>query len=267
LPIEQLIILSIIQGVTEFLPVSSSGHLVLAPIVFNWQDQGLVIDIATHVGSLFAVIIYFRRDVGAVIGGGFQLLTGRRTQESNLFLYLAIGTVPIVIVGGLLVILDMTSVFRSAEVIGWSTLLLGVALYVADTGNMTLRRGEHMTLTDALIIGVAQMLSVIPGASRSGVTMTAARFLGFERTEAARFSMLLSIPTITAAGALAGIELYRNDNAQITTDALIAGGLAFVSALVSIWGLMALLERMSFTPFVVYRVLLGALILGWVYFG
>jgi undecaprenyl-diphosphatase len=267
LPIEQLIILSIIQGVTEFLPVSSSGHLVLAPIVFNWQDQGLLIDIATHVGSLFAVIIYFRRDVGGVIGGGFQLLSGRRTQESTLFVYLALGTVPIVIVGGLLLLFGMTSLFRSAEVIGWSTLLLGVVLYVADTGNMTLRRAEHMTLTDALIIGAAQMLSVIPGASRSGVTMTAARFLGFERTEAARFSMLLSIPTIAAAGALAGFELYRNDNAQITTDALIAGGLAFLSALVSIWGLMALLERMSFTPFVIYRMLLGALILGWTYFG
>jgi undecaprenyl-diphosphatase len=155
---------------------------------------------------------------------------------------------------------------RSAEVIAWTTIGFGVLLYVIDRACMTVKTTEHAGIRDALFIGLAQVLALVPGTSRSGITMTAARLLGYERTESARFSMLMSIPTILAAGALAGLELYETGDVAIQGDAIVAAALSFICALFAIALLMRWLRFASYTPFVIYRLLLGGFLLWWVYF-
>ena len=266
MPLLQLIVLAAVQGITEFLPVSSSGHLILVPEVTGWPDQTLIIDTAVHVGTLGAVLIYFWRDIGAMLLGLLRLLRGRSNKGARLFGLLLLATIPVVLVGGLLSYFDTDEALRSVQVIGWTTLGFGLVLFVADRFFMTLRRLDQMTVGGAVAIGLAQVLALVPGTSRSGITMTAARILGFERRDAARFSMLMSIPAIAAAGALKGSELYRSGDAQLTGDAVIVAGLSFAIAMVAIALLMAWLRRASFTPFVIYRLGLGVGLLVWVYF-
>ncbi|MDP6786306.1 MAG: undecaprenyl-diphosphate phosphatase [Rhodospirillales bacterium] len=256
--------LALVQGITEFLPVSSSGHLVLVPIITGWPDQGLIIDVAVHVGTLGAVMLYFWRDIGRMILGIVSLGKERNGNGARLAGYLIVATVPVA-VAGLAVNYYLADALRSLTVIAWATLIFGLVLYVADRRGMTVRRVEHMTLFDALIVGLAQALSLIPGTSRSGITMSAARMLGLERAEAARFSMLLSIPAILGAGALKTRDLYAAGDIQLSLDAALAAGLAFVTALIAIAVLMAWLKRATFTPFVVYRVLLGGVLLALAY--
>ena len=172
---------------------------------------------------------------------------------------------PVVAAGGLGVRYGVIDRLQSVEVIAWATLGFGIVLYAADRLCLTVRKIEHMTFGGALIIGIAQALALIPGTSRSGITMTAARAMGYERIEAARFSMMLSIPVIVAAGAYEGLKLYRAGDAELTTSAIIAALMAFVAALAAIGALMRWLRRASFTPFVVYRVALGAGLLAWIY--
>ncbi|MBO6519079.1 MAG: undecaprenyl-diphosphate phosphatase [Rhodospirillales bacterium] len=264
MPILHLVILAAVQGITEFLPISSSGHLVLAPIFLGWPDQGLLIDVAVHVGTLFAVVVYLYKDVGAMLAGIGRALKGRRDPGARLFMLLVIGTIPVVGAGFALQHYA-PDIFRSVEVIAWATLGFGILLWIADHVGMTVRRVEHLGVFDVIIIGVAQCLALIPGTSRSGITMTAARFIGMERPDAARFSLLLSIPTIIAAGTLSGIEIYESGNLQLANDAFVAAGLAFIFALIAIALMMAWLRRASFTPFVVYRVALGAFLLAVAY--
>ncbi|MBT5810426.1 MAG: undecaprenyl-diphosphate phosphatase, partial [Rhodospirillaceae bacterium] len=154
---------------------------------------------------------------------------------------------------------------RSAEVIAWTTLGFGVLLWLVDRLGLTIRRIEHLGVFNALFIGMAQVLALVPGTSRAGVTITAARLLGMERSEAARFSMLMSIPTILGAGLLIGLDLYESGDVALRTDVFLAVGLSFVTALVAIWGLMTWLRRSSFTPFVMYRMLLAAGLFYWIY--
>jgi undecaprenyl-diphosphatase len=248
----QITILALVQGITEFLPISSSGHLIMLPIIAGWPDQGLTVDIAVHVGTLAAVVVYFHRDVRALISGGFGLLAGRRDDNTRLALYMIVGTVPVVITG-MAASRYLGDALRNIEVIGWTTLTFGIALWLADRFGMTARRIEHMRLPDVVIIGLAQALSVIPGTSRSGIT------------DGARFSMLLSIPTIIAAGTLAGLDLYQAGDARLTLDAMLAASLAFVTALAAIAILMAWLQHATYTPFVIYRVILGLTLLYFVY--
>lgn len=256
----QITVLALVQGITEFLPISSSGHLILVPIFAGWPDQGLTVDIAVHVGTLAAVMLYFWRDVGSLVVGGLGLLVGRRDDNSRLALWLIVGTVPVV-AAGLAVSLYAGDFLRSVAVIGWTTLGFGIVLWAADRFGMTARRIEHMGLPDVVVIGVAQALAIIPGVSRSGITMTAARMLGFERTDGARFSMLLSIPTIIAAGTLAGVEVYEAGDAQLTAAVMVAAALAFATALAAIALMMAWLRRATFMPFVLYRIVLGGFLL------
>lgn len=264
----QIVVLALVQGITEFLPISSSGHLVLVPVVADWPDQGLALDVAVHVGTLGAVVIYFWRDVALMLGGLWRTLMGRRDPGARLFWQIAAATVPVVIAGLALRTLLGDAYFRSIAVIGWTMLLFGVVLWLADRLSMTVKRLEHMAFSEAMVIGLAQVLALIPGTSRSGITMTAARALGYERADAARFSLLLSIPTILAAGLLAGLDIYRSGDTALTEAALLAAALAFVSALVAIALMMAWLRRASFTPFVIYRVVLGVVLLavayGWI---
>lgn len=255
-----LIVLAIVQGITEFLPISSSAHLILVPYLTGWPDQGVMLDVAVHVGTLGAVVVYFRRDVWDMIVGLARLLAGRRNPGARLALQIVAATVPVVIAGWFVKQYGVEHL-RRIDVIAWATLGFGVLLYFVDRMSMTVRRIEHMVFGSALLIGCAQVLALIPGTSRSGITMTAARWMGYERTEAARFSMLMSIPVIVAAGALEGLDLYRAGDAELTVSVAVAVVLAFGAALAAIGLMMRWLERASFTPFVVYRVVLGGALL------
>ena len=202
----QLAVIALIQGITEFLPISSSGHLVLIPILTGWQDQGLVIDVAVHVGTLGAVMTYLWRDIWMMITGLLKPGNIRRNPGLRLIAQIIVATIPLAIVGAV-VYQYLGDSLRSAAVVGWATLGFGVLLYLADRFTVTINRIEHMTWGRAFTIGIAQIFALIPGASRAGTTITMARCLGFERTEAARFSMLLSIPAILAAGSAATLDL------------------------------------------------------------
>ena len=260
----QIVVLALVQGITEFLPVSSSGHLALVPMLTDWPDQGLKMDVAVHVGTLLAVLLYFWRDVGLLLTGVGHVLTFRGGPASRLVLHLALATVPVVAVG-ILFKDQIEASLRSLEVIAWATLGFGILLGIADRFGLTVRRMEHMRWPDALVIGVAQALALIPGTSRSGITMTAARMLGYERVDAARFSLLMSIPTIAAAGTLVGVDLARAEDWTVTREALVAAALSMVAALLAVAVMMAWLRRAGFMPFVVYRILLGLGLLAIVY--
>jgi len=255
-----IVILALVQGVTEFLPISSSAHLILVPAMTGWPDQGLIVDVAVHVGTLGAVILYFWRDLWSMTAGLTRMLRGRRDAQGRLALYLIIGTLPLV-AAGLAFDTYYPEGLRGIRVIGWATLGFGILLYVLDQVGMTVRRVEHLRIFDVIIIGCAQVLALIPGTSRSGITMSAARMLGMERRDAARFSMLLSIPAIIGAGALKAMDLIEAGNAQLTSDAIFSAALAFVAALTAIAAMMAWLRRATFTPFVLYRIALGGFLL------
>ena len=259
-----LLTVALLQGITEFLPISSSGHLVLAPRVMGWPDQGLTIDVAVHVGTLGAVIAYMWRELWTMVRDLLKLFSGRIEAGTRLAFYLFIASIPVGVAGFLLKSQFQDGV-RSAEIIGWAFLGFGILLYLGDRYGLTVRRMEHMTVGTALVIGILQAFAVIPGASRAGTTITGARLMGMERREAARFSMLLSIPAIVGAGLLLGLELWQSDDVRLQTDAIIAAMLAFGSALVAIVLMMGWLRRANFTPFVAYRVVVGAAILVWAY--
>lgn len=259
-----LIVLAVVQGITEFLPISSSAHLILVPCLGHFPDQGLDMDIAVHVGTLGAVMLYFWRDIWQMILGLWAALRLKKTPGGRLALAVLVATVPVVVVG-VLVKDYVATAGRSIAVLGWSTLIFGILLYVADRIGLTVRRIEHLKLPDATIIGLAQAIALIPGTSRSGITMTAARLLGYERGEAARFSMLMSIPTILAAGTLAALDIVKTDQPLVTTVAIYGAGLSFLTALIAIALLMRWLRHASFTPFAVYRLLLGAALLAAAY--
>lgn len=266
MPIEQILILALIQGITEFLPISSSGHLILAPALFHWADQGVLTDIMTHMGSLLAVLVYFWRDVVALARGLLVLLTGRLTPEGRMALYIIAGTVPIVIVGALFKVTGLSDLMRSPVVVAWDAIIFGVVLYLADSFGGFRKTIDDIDFKSAMTIGAAQALALVPGTSRSGITMTAGRALGYARPDAARFSFLLSIPATAAAGVLILGDAVKNHQ-PIGVDALITGALTFVTALATIAVLMAIIRRHSFLPFVIYRVLLGAVLLGLAYGG
>jgi undecaprenyl-diphosphatase len=255
-----IVILALVQGITEFLPISSSGHLIMLPHLFHWPDQGLIVDVAVHVGTLGAVVLYLWRDVWRMTAGFGRLLQGRRNPDATLALFVVAATVPVVVAGFALKRYYPEGI-RDLAVVGWATLGFGIALWVADRIGMTVRRMEHIGFSDVLIIGFSQVLALVPGTSRSGITMTAARLLGMERPDAARFSMILSIPTIVGAGVLEGWELYKLGDTQLTADVFLATALAFVAALVAIVLMMAWLRRASFAPFVVYRIALGVFLI------
>ncbi len=267
MPLLNIIVLSAVQGITEFLPVSSSAHLVLVPIFTGWPDQGLIIDVAVHVGTLLAVVIYFRRDVwGMIAATGRRFQPGRRRrrdgEEFRIAMLVVVATVPAVAAGWAVNEFNQ-DLFRGLEVIAWATVGFAVLLYLADKLSLTIKRLDNLGFAGALFIGSFQALALIPGTSRAGITITAARILGMERTEAARFSMLLSIPIIIAAGSLKGWELYRTGDAQLTDTVFTAIAISFVFAIITIAGFMAWLQHSGFTPFVVYRLILGVFLL-WV---
>ncbi len=267
----QLSLVSIVQGITEFLPISSSGHLAILHLPLGWPDQGPEIDVAVHVGTLFAVIFYLRAEVRRLIVTLFTFTKGEvrgpSEADKGLLLALIIGTLPLAVFGALIVLLDWADLLRTAEVVGWMTLLFALPLYFADKYGSHEKVLENADWKNGLYMGLAQCLALVPGTSRSGVTITLARQLGFKRTDAARYSMLLSIPAILAAGSAITYGLIEEGNVELGIDALLAAALAALTAFLAIKVLMAWLERATLLPFVLYRLVLGSVILAWVYLG
>lgn len=259
----QIIVLSLLQGFTEFLPISSSAHLILPSQVLGWDDQGLAFDVATHIGTLAAVILYFRRDILTITQGWFTTgFSGNSNEHARLGWAIIIATIPAGLVG--VIFGDWIEAhLRSAAVIAYSTIGFGILLLVADRTAKEQKEMLHMTLMVALIIGLFQALALIPGTSRSGITMTAALLLGFHRNTAARFSFLISIPLILAAGLLKTKDLVEQAATVDWATIGLAALLSAVSAYVCIYFFLSLINRIGMTPFVVYRLLLGAILLIW----
>ena len=257
-----LLLVALIQGVTEFLPVSSSGHLILLPNLTGLDDQGQVIDAAVHVGTLGAVILYFWADVREALAGSLRLARGKiDTRGAFLALCLVVATIPVILFGLVLALTGLDDTLRSMAVVGWATLLFGILLYVADQRGGTARKAEEWTLKHALIMGAWQAVALIPGTSRSGITITAGRMLGYDREGAARIAMLMSIPTIIASGVFISGEVIATADAAAARDGAIAAAFAFLSALLALVLMMRLLRTVSFTPYVIYRIVLGVIIL------
>ncbi len=256
----QIIALAILQGLTEFLPISSSAHLILLPILANWQDQGLAFDVAVHVGTLTAVILYFRQTLNSLLHDWFKSVHQRQTiGDSRLAWAVLFGTIPVGLAG--LFLGDVIELYlRSPLVIATTTILFGLLLGWADWQGKQQRTEHQLTWKDVFIVGIAQAMALIPGTSRSGITMTAGLILGLNRNAAARFSFLLSVPVIFLAGSLKTIELIQS---ATDTDwfALITGaGLSAISAYLCIHLFLKLLERMGMWPFVIYRLILGVIL-------
>ena len=259
-----LLMLALIQGITEFLPVSSSGHLILFPVLLGIEDQGVVLDVAVHVGTLGAVIIYFRTEVMRAIRGGFRLLRGDfQSPEARLALLLILATIPVVLFGFVLKLTGLADAMRSIALIGWTMLIFGLVLYWADRTGAEVKEASDWSIRDAIIMGLWQAVALIPGTSRSGITITGARALGYNREDAARLAMLMSIPTIIASGVLLAGDVVSEANWQLARDAGLAALLAFFAALAALALMMRLLKTISFTPYVIYRVFLGLFLL-WV---
>lgn len=257
-----LLILALIQGVTEFLPISSSGHLILLPNLSGLDDQGQVVDVAAHVGTLAAVVLYFWQDVKLGLAGVPRMLTGKiDTPGSKLAFLLAVATVPVVLFGLFLALSGLDEKLRSITVIGWTMLGFGIVLYIADQKGAATRQDSDWTIRDACLMGCAQMLALIPGTSRSGITITAGRWLGYDRHGAAKLSMLMSIPAIFASGSYLAVKVARDADMAAARDGAIVAGMSFVAALLALILMMRLLKSVSFTPYVIYRVLFGAMLL------
>lgn len=258
----QLAILALVQGITEFLPISSSGHLILLPRLLHAADQGLALDVAVHVGTLGAVMLYFREDVARMWRGLMDILARRfGSEDAKLLFLLAISTVPVVIAGLILKVTGLSDAMRSVAVIGWTMLIFGIFLYWADQRGATIKTAAEWTLKDAIVMGLWQAVALIPGTSRSGITITASRMLGYRREDGARLAMLMSIPTIIASGTLLGIDVIGQADWELAGDAAIGAVLAFVSAYLALALMMRLLQSVSFTPYVIYRIVLGVILL------
>jgi len=258
----QLIILSLIQGITEFLPVSSSAHLILVPLLTEWQDQGLAIDVAAHLGSLFAVVLYFRKDISRILFAGMHSILNKEVfdQDSKLFWCLAIASLPVLVSGFLL--RDIVSTYlRDPLIIATASIGFGLLLWYADTAGKRIRQMNSINLRDAIIIGLAQVLALVPGTSRSGITMTAALMLGLDRKSAARFSFLMAVPIILAAGGYESLKLIQMEmemgGVVNINDFCLTAFLSAISALFSIHVFLKFLDKIGMLPFVIYRVVLG----------
>jgi len=256
----EAIILALVQGLTEFLPISSSAHLILPSQVFGWQDQGLAFDVAVHVGTLLAVILYFRQEVGQLLVGWVNSMRGQHNEHSRLAWLMIWATIPAGLAG--LLGGDLIENFaRSALVIATTTILFGLLLWYADVKASERQGLAGLTLKQAVLVGLAQALALIPGTSRSGITMTAGMLIGLTKTDAARFSFLLSIPVIIMAGGYQGLKLVQQPAAVDWLAVLTGVGVSFVAAYFCIHFFLQIISRMGMLPFVLYRLALGIILL------
>lgn len=259
-------ILALVQGISEFLPVSSSGHLILVHHLLgeggNMWGEALTMDIAVHIGTLFAIVIYCWKDLMAMLKSLLRVASGKAQDKNEIRLiwFLLVASVPVLALGLAFHILEPAWA-RALPVAAWSLIIFGILLGLADRYMPMIRTVEQMTWKDALIVGFAQMLALIPGTSRSGITMTAARGLGFSRVEAARFSFLLAVISVSGAGAVGVLEFLDNPSTALLTEMAIGAFISCLAALAAMHILMKWLVSHSFMPFVIYRVLLGVLLL------
>ena len=255
----QIIVLSLIQGLTEFLPVSSSAHLILGSKVFDWPDQGLVFDVATHLGTLLAVLVYFRKDLWRMVQPWLDHSRGDE-QSKKLGLILIVASIPAIIAGGLLHGW-VESALRDTRVIALTTIGFGFLLWWADARFARNRVLAEMNMKFGVLIGLAQMLALVPGTSRSGITITMGRMLGFDADSAARFSFLLSIPIIAAAGGYGVLRMLMHDAPIDWFQFALAIVLSALAGWLCIAAFLALLQRVGLLPFVIYRLMLGVVLL------
>ena len=249
----EIFILSLIQGVSEFLPVSSSAHFVLFSEYYEFNNQNLLIDISLHLGSLIAIIFYFRRDL-------FNFV-----QNKSFLIKILIGTIPIIPVGYILYHTGLIERLRSLEVIGWMSLIFGILLYISDKFDITKKIDTEFTNRSAIIIGLFQVLALIPGVSRSGITITSGRLLGFSRFDSAKISFFLSIPTLSAASLLGIYNIYKEGSAELNFLAIIAVIFSFIFSYFTIVLFLNFIKKFSLNVFVIYRIILSLFILAVVY--
>ncbi len=249
----EILILSFIQGIFEFLPVSSAAHLVLVSKYYSFVNQNLLIDICLHLGSLLAIIFYFRNDL-------FHFV-----RNKNFLIKILIGTIPIIPVGYMLYQTGLINQLRNLEVIGWMSLIFGVLLYISDKSKITKKIGTGFTNKTALFIGLFQILSLIPGVSRSGITITSGRFLGFNRFDSAKISFFLSIPTLAAASLLGIYNISKEASTELNFLAIIAIIFSFIFSLITIYLFMKFISKFSLNIFVIYRIIISLFILAIVY--
>jgi len=255
-----LLLLALLQGLTEFLPVSSSAHLKLFHLASGTQSGALVLDVAVHIGTMAAVCLYFWRDMLLILQGIGDVLRGRfKSEGAQLFLLLLLATIPAIAVGLALKLTGLVERLDQLWLMGSTMIVFGIILWWADRKGPQTRR--DWGLRDAVIMGLWQAVALIPGVSRSGATITAARFLGFERVAGARLAMLMSIPTILASGSLLAVDVVKAGDWSLAGDAALAAVMAFGAALVALRVMMRLLARVSFTPYVIYRIGLGIVLL------
>ena len=255
----QILTLSLVQGITEFLPVSSSGHLLVTSRFFGWVDQGLAIDVAVHLGTLGAVFVYFFDDVVKGISGGYGILFGKENENTRFASLIIVATIPVIVAGYFLK--DYIEVeFRTdgiMVVVGWTSIIFGFVLWGADWLMPTISRVEHLSKRHTFVLGVIQVLALIPGVSRSGICMTGGRILGMERTESARISMLMGMPVLLAASTLVGLDLYHAQDVVLNKQFALAVLLSFCAGLFAIRLMMLWFSNNNMTVFAIYRIIFG----------
>ena len=249
----EILILSAIQGISEFLPISSFAHLVLVAKYYAFTNQNLLIDICLHLGSLIAIIFYFRRDIFSFI------------KNRDFLIKILIGTIPIVPVGYIFYQIGLMDELRSLKVIGWMSLIFGIFLYISDKSKVVKKIDTGFTNKSAIFIGLFQVLALIPGVSRSGITITSGRMLGFSRYDSAKISFFLSIPTLAAASLLGVYNVYREGSSELNFLAIIAVIFSFIFSYGTIALFLKFIQKFSLNIFVIYRIILSIFILGVAY--
>ena len=249
----EILILSAIQGIFEFLPVSSAAHLILVSKYYQFNNQHLLIDICLHLGSLLAIIFYFRKDLFNII------------KNKKFLIKIIIGTIPIIPVGYILYQTEIINELRNLEVIGWMSLIFGILLYLSDKSVITKKIDKDFSNKSAIIIGLFQVLSLVPGVSRSGITITSGRILGFSRYESAKISFFLSIPTLAAASVLGTYNIYGEGSAELNFLAIIAVIFSFTFSYISISLFLKFIKKFTLNVFLVYRLIFSLFILAVVY--
>ena len=249
----EILILAAIQGISEFLPVSSAAHLVLVSKYYDFANQNLLIDICLHLGSLLAVIVYFRNDL-------FNFI-----KNKNFLTKILVGTIPIIPVGFLIYQTGLISQLRNLEVIGWMSLIFGILLYISDRSKVTKKIETEFTNKSAIFIGLFQVLALIPGVSRSGITITSGRMLGFNRLDSAKISFFLSIPTLAAASSIGIYNIYIEESTELNFLAIVAVIFSFIFSYVTIALFFNFIKKFSLNVFIIYRIALSLFILGIVY--
>ena len=249
----EILILSFVQGVSEFLPISSMAHLVLISKYYVFVNQNLLIDICLHLGSLLAVIIYFRNDLFSFI------------KNKNFLMKIVIATTPIIPIGYIFYQTGIINQLRTLEVIGWTSLIFGIVLYLSDKSKNKKKINQDFSIKSAIVIGLFQVLALIPGVSRSGITITSGRLLGFERFESAKISFFLSIPTLFAASILGIYNIYKEGSAELNFLAIIAVIFSFIFSYLTIAIFLNFIKKFSLKIFVIYRIIISIIILSFVY--